>query len=76
MKVFENKMEEMSDEEGRQEEVVVNPTKDLKIQKSKLKITENEAVPENKHPEVRRRLGYSEDSEIKEESMGNTLIRK
>jgi hypothetical protein len=69
-------MEEMSDEEGRQEEVVVKPTKDLKIQKSKLKITENEAVPENKHPEVKRKLGYSEDSEIKEESMGNTLIRK
>lgn len=56
--------------------MIVNPTKDLKIQKSKLQITEDEAVPENKHPEVRRKLGYSEDSEIKEESMGNTLIRK
>ena len=54
----------------------MNPKKDLKIQKSKLKITENEAVPENKHPEVRRRLGYSEDSEIKEEFMPKSGIQK
>jgi hypothetical protein len=46
MKVIENKFEDMSEDEQRQEEGVVNPNKELKIQKSRLRIGESEMLPQ------------------------------
>lgn len=48
------------EEEVRQEEEVVNPGKEMRMQKSKLKITEGETVPRPKDQNVRRKLEYEE----------------
>lgn len=45
------------------------------MQKSRLKITENETVPQNKEENVRRKLTFSEDEEIKREDLGKSAIR-
>lgn len=58
MKIYENEVED--EEGGRQKEVIVNPGREMRINKSKLKITEGEALPRSSDQNVKRKLEYEE----------------
>lgn len=60
MKVYENKLSEQNEESGRQEEGVVMPEQELKVQKSRMIVNENEALPEESDKNIRRKLIYDE----------------